>query len=88
MDCQVIASSSRVENIVNDGSEIDMLLTGPLGIPGISRLRFAKKPSKIQIKENAQDGYQDIRFVWDQESQTALVRYENKHDGINMKISP
>ncbi|QGH32681.1 hypothetical protein GI584_00740 [Gracilibacillus salitolerans] len=85
-DIQVIASSSRIENVANNGNEFEILTKGPQSVPGVSRIRCANKPITIQI-DKEQNNYTEMNFDWDVRSNTLLIHYENNPNGVKIKIA-
>ncbi|MGP4042262.1 hypothetical protein ACTWP4_20470 [Gracilibacillus sp. D59] len=82
---QVIAASSRIENVVEENNDYVILVKGPLYVPGVSRIRCANEPVKVLVAKQS-NNYTEINFKWDQRSNTLLIHYENDPKGVKIKI--
>ena len=81
----ILAAASRAYNEKADNLTYSCTLKGPSKTNGIARLLLLSKPGKVEATDSQQKAV-EIKMDWDEMSKTALIRYANNPDGINIKI--
>src|SRR5690606_30527720 len=75
---ELIAASSRIENLVHDEKVFEMYLKGPEKIKAVAGVYSARKPQHASMvtadKEN------EIKLEWDEPSNTILLHYFHDSD--------
>jgi hypothetical protein len=84
-DGRVIAASSRIEQIEENGSSFAFTARGPLHVRAAARIRCPHKPARIAAA--AGEGGEDLPFDWDEATKTVLIRYDNRPAGVRIIIS-
>jgi hypothetical protein len=80
----VIASASRVTDEKMIDGKFKFCLKGPKGTMGNTRVYFPQKPGKILVKD-VDGNFCGKISDWDSKSQTILISYPNKPEGIWIK---
>ncbi|MFC5529933.1 hypothetical protein [Cohnella yongneupensis] len=83
-DCEIIASSSRIESFAEERDFVRFTVLGPSGVRAAARIRCAAKPKDITLRAGDQET--DIPYQWDELSGTLLIRYEHHPEGAHLQI--
>lgn len=82
---EIIATSARVEEMSEEDNAVRLVVKGPEGIHGRTRIYSFKKPQQIVILNK--EGKNIIPFDWDDETNTLLLRYDHASDGTTFKVN-
>ncbi len=83
---QLIAASSRIENISALKNGFSFSATGPEAVTASARFYCAQRPIKAEAHESKSSKNTNIELNWNEESSTVLLRYHNCHDGLTISV--
>ncbi|HLU22270.1 MAG TPA: hypothetical protein VKZ77_07280 [Bacillaceae bacterium] len=75
---EVIAASSRIENLVHDEEGFEMVVKGPEKMKAVARVYSARKPQHASMV--TADKANEIKWEWDEPSNTILLHYLHDSD--------
>src|SRR5690606_20267315 len=75
---EVIAASSRIENLVHDEEVFEMVVKGPEKMKAVARVYSARKPQHASMV--TADKANEIKWEWDESSNTILLHYFHDSD--------
>jgi len=81
----IIAASSRTERFMEDAGSITFFVKGPTAVLAAARIRCSAQPESVSINVNGQEAA--LPFVWDEESQSLLIRYEHHAGDVRIQIN-
>ncbi|AIQ37168.1 hypothetical protein R50345_22480 [Paenibacillus sp. FSL R5-0345] len=81
---EVIASSSRIENVIKQPGGVRFTVRGPIGVLAAARIRCAAKPAEVILDTDSR--VEALHWEWDGESRTLLVRYVHQQEDTWIQI--
>jgi len=82
---KVLVSASRIRNENIQGNVFTFLSLGPEGVTAKARIFLPSKPKSVKVRTfNAK--IWDFQNLWDENSNTLLLTYENFPDGLRIEV--
>jgi hypothetical protein len=76
----VLCGASRIYKEVRTKDAYSFIAKGPVDTNNISRIYLPKQPKEVKIQNI------DSEIIWDEDSHTCLVKFENNPDGVSVII--
>ncbi|WP_338044925.1 hypothetical protein [Paenibacillus lignilyticus] len=82
---RLVAAASRIDAVEERDNGFAFVARGPEGIQASARFRCPRKPEQVVL--GAADGSKSQgAYVWDEASETVLLRYDNSPNGVQVEI--
>ncbi len=83
----VLCGSSRIYNEVFQKHFYSFVAKSPENTDNVSRIYLPGKPKKVIIKNHLGEILKDAKYVWDSQSKTCLLKFENNPEGVSVQIN-
>ena len=85
-DLQLIAASSRIEDLKLQDKCLTFLARGPEDVAAYARFKCHSKPVEVTATQTEDQQSVTIDFEWGVESSTILLQYQNHPAGLEIKV--
>lgn len=85
-NAQVLAAASRIIEEKLQSNQYSFIAKGPENTLNIMRILLPRAPRKIQLTDQAGHPLKTLQNLWDQDSQTCLLRFKNLQEGAKIMI--
>ena len=82
---KVLLSASRISDENVQGNIFTFLSGGPQGVRAKTRVFLPSKPKEIKV-ETLNEKVQNFRQLWDDDSNTLLLTYQNLPEGLRVEV--
>ncbi len=84
---KVLCGASRIYDEVSKEHLYTFVAKSPENTTNVSRVYLPGKPKKVVIKNHLGQEMKDASYLWDSQSKTCLVKFENNPEGVSVQIN-